>query len=153
MEQYRFSRESYADAVAHVRPLLVAHWQELATYEDVPLDPNYAVYQTADQQSQLAIYTVRLRETNELVGYAIYFIRGHHHYQSTLWAISDIILVKKEHRNLGVGNGLFDFLERDLQERGVKVVYTMAKLAHPELSMLLEARGHARNEIVHAKRL
>lgn len=152
MDNYRFGRETYAQAVVDIRPLLEEHHAELATYQDVPLDPDYRLYHAADRDGSLAIYTVRT-EANELVGYAIYFVRGHYHYQSTLWAISDIVLVRREHRNLGVGTGLFEFVERDLAERGVRVVYTIAKLAHPELSMLLEAMGHQRNEVIHAKRL
>lgn len=148
---YKFSRESYERAVDDVRPLLREHWQELATYEDVPLDPDFDSYRVVDAAGMLRVYTARL--DGALVGYAIFFVRPHHHYRSTLWAISDIILVRREHRNLGLGDGLFGFVERDLAADGVKVMYTMAKLAHPELSFLLESRGHVKNEVIHAKRL
>lgn len=148
---YQFARESYGEAVDDVRPLLREHWEELATYADVPLDPDFESYRAVDAAGMLRAYTARV--DGALVGYAIYFVRPHHHYRSTLWAISDIILIRRDHRNVGLGNGLFDFLENDLRACGVKAMYTMAKLAHPELSFLLESRGHAKNEVIHAKRL
>lgn len=151
MQPYDYARESYDQAVDAIRPLLQEHWRELATYEDVPLDPDFAVYRSLDRAGVLRIFTVRL--AGDLVGYAIYFVHPHYHYKSTPWAVSDIVLVRREHRSLGVGNGLFEFVERSLAAEGVRVVYTVAKLAHPELSFLLEARGHVRNEVIHARRL
>lgn len=152
MAQCRIVRESYVEAVGDVRPLFREHFEELATYQDVPLDPDFDLYRAGDDAGTLRIYTARTVDGG-LVGYAIYWVRGHPHYRSTLWAVSDIILVRKEYRNAGLGNSLFDFVEKSLADEGVEVIYTMAKLAHPELSFLLEARGHARNEIIHAKRL
>lgn len=149
---YKFAVETYDQVVDDIRPLLKAHWQELATYHDVPLDPDFEAYKTVDRAGSLRIFTVR-SEDNALVGYAIYFVRMHHHYKTTKWAISDIVLVAPEHRNVGLGHGLYDFLEDQLRAEGVQVIYTMAKLKHPELSMLLELRGHERNEVIHAKRL
>ena len=152
MAAYDYARETYAEAVGSIRPLLLEHWRELATYGDVPLDPDFEAYRVLDAAGVLRIFTVRI--ASDLVGYAIYFVRsGHVHYRSTPWAVSDIVLVRREHRNLGVGNGLFEFIERSLAEEGVRVISTMAKLAHPELSLLLEARGHARNEVIHVRRL
>ena len=70
-----------------------------------------------DAAGVLRIFTVRI--ASDLVGYAIYFARsGHVHYRSTPWAVSDIVLVRREHRNPGVGNGLFEFIERSLAEDG-----------------------------------
>lgn len=148
---YSFARESYAQAADAVRPLLEEHWRELATYSDVPLDPDWGLYQKAYEAGNLRIFTARLNGV--LVGYAVYFVRYHHHYASTLWAMSDVILVRKEHRSLGVGNSLFALVEESLREEGVGVIQTTAKLAHPELSVLLEMRGHARNEVTHTRRL
>jgi GNAT superfamily N-acetyltransferase len=154
---YKFAVETYAQVVDDIRPLLQEHWRELATYHDIPLDPNYPKYAAAQESGMLRIYTVRTDgragDNSRLVAYAIYFVSPHHHYQTTKWAISDIILVVTEHRGLKLGHGLFDFLEDALRAEGVEVMYTMAKLKHPELSMLLEMRGHERNEVIHAKRL
>jgi GNAT superfamily N-acetyltransferase len=150
---YKFAVETYDQVVDDIRPLLRDHWQELATYHDVPLDPDFDAYAAMEKAGRLRIFTVRGEGNQPLVGYAIYFVSPHHHYKMTKWAISDIILIVAEHRNLGLGHGLFDFLEDALRAEGVEVMYTMAKLKHPELSLLLELRGHEKNEVIHAKRL
>ena len=150
---YKFAVETYAQVVDDIRPLLQEHWRELATYHDIPLDPDFEAYRAMEKAGRLRIYTVRVEGNSRLVAYAIYFVSPHHHYQTTKWAVSDIILVVTEHRGLKLGHGLFDFLEDALRAEGVEVMYTMAKLKHPELSMLLEMRGHERNEVIHAKRL
>jgi len=151
MSDIHIAIEPYAAAVDEMRPIFVEHWQELALYPDIPLDPDYAVYEALDRLGQMAIYTVRSR--GEMVGYAVYFIRKHHHYRGHTWALSDIVLVRNGHRNFGVGTALFDFIEDDLRKRGVDVVHTMTKVASPELAMLLRARGHAEAELCFSLRL
>ena len=150
---YEFARESYATVVEDIKALLPAHWEELALYQDdIVLDPDFEIYEAIDKAGKLALYTVRT-EDKRLVGYAIYFIRNHHHYKTAVWAVSDIALVEKAHRSMGLGNGLFDFLEKDLKGCGVDVIHTMTKVGHPELRMLLQSRGHEATEINMSKRL
>lgn len=151
---YVFARERYDTVVSDIQPLLVEHWQELALYQDdIPLDPDYEIYSAMDKAGALALYTVRHGHNKRLVGYAIYFLRKHHHYKNHKWAVSDVVLVEKEHRNMGLGNGLFAFVEADLKASGVDVMVTMTKVAHPELAFLLESRGHGKAEVNYSKRL
>ena len=151
---YLFSRERYADAIEDVKPLLMAHWRELALFQnDIPLDPDFEVYQALDKAGALAAYMIRQETDRRLVGYGVYFLRKHHHYRQHMWAVSDIILVERSHRNAGVGNGLFDFMEPDLKAQGVAVMHTMTKVMHPELAALLQMRGHDKVEVSYAKRL
>lgn len=148
----QFQIETYAQVIEDIKPLLERHWQEIAVYDDIALSPDFEFYANADKLGMMAVYTARLN--GKLIGYAIYFIRkGHHHYQEAGWAVSDIILVLPEHRNTGVATGLFDLIESDLEARGISVMHTTAKTAHPQLSAFLEARGHAMIEKGHSKRL
>jgi len=151
MAEIKIAREKFADVIEEAKPLLVEHWTELSLYPDIPLDPDYEVYQALEKLDQMSIYTVRAR--GEMVGYAVYFTRRHHHYRSATWAMSDIILVRNGHRNLGVGTALFDFVEQDLRSQGVDVIHTMTKTAHPELAMLLRARKHQEAELCFSLRL
>jgi GNAT superfamily N-acetyltransferase len=151
---YAFARETYDQVIDEIKPLLVEHWRELALYqEDIPLDPDYEIYRAMDHKGALAIYTIRYGAERRLVGYAIYFLRNHHHYRGAKWATSDIVLVAQSHRNLGAGNGLFDYVEQDLRNQNVNVIHTMTKLEHPELAFLLESRGHQKVEVNYSKRL
>ncbi len=155
--QLAIQTETYAQVIEDIKPLLEKHWREIAVYDDIPLDPDYEFYRRAFDAGLAAIYTARL--DGVLIGYAIYFIRpgkaadGHHHYVGTGWAVSDIILVVPEHRNTGVATSLFDLIEADLKARGVAVMHTTAKTAHPQLGFFLEGRGHAMVEQGYSKRL
>jgi GNAT superfamily N-acetyltransferase len=136
----KIARESFASVIEEGKPFLQEHWEELATYSDIPLDPDYEAYEALDKQGLLWIYIVRLR--GEIVGYAPYFVRHHLHYRKHIFATNDIIIVRKPYRNYGIGTALFDFIEDDMRVQGVAVVHHSTKLTHPELAMLLKSRGH-----------
>jgi L-amino acid N-acyltransferase YncA len=151
LPDYKVAREDYFDVIEEGKTILPEHKQELALYDDIPLDPEYEVYESLARKGMLALYTVRVR--GEMVGYAVYFIRKHHHYKAFTWAISDIILVRKPYRQFGLGMALFAYIENDLRAQGVDVIHTMTKTAHPELAMLLQSRGHQHAETCFSKRL
>lgn len=147
-----YARETYDEAVRDIAPLLREHHLELALYqEDVPLDPDFSFYEAADKAGLTRIYTARIG--GRMVGYAIYVVRLHPHYRTHRWAICDIVFVHPDHRNLGVGNGLYDFIETDLRKGGPIVLHTTSKSGHPELGALLAMRGHALVELGYSKRL
>lgn len=144
-------RESWFDVVDELKPILFEHWGELALYSDIALDPEFELYETLQKNGMLAFYSVR--RGGELVGYAIFFIRKSPHYRTTLWAVSDIVLIRKPFRNFGVGTKLFDFIENDLRKQGVKVMHVMTKASHPELGQLMRKRGYMNSEINFSHRL
>ncbi len=149
---YVIARERVVDVLEEIKPILLEHWAELSLYSDIPLDPEYDVYEMLDKKGLLALYTIRT--AGVLVGYAVYFVRKHMHYRQHTWALSDIILVKKEHRNLGMGMKLFDTIESEMKSYwGVDVLHTMTKVMHPELAYLLESRGHQKAEVSYSLRL
>ena len=134
------ARETYTEAIDDVKPFLREHWEELSLYPDIPLDPEFEMYAALDRMGHLAAYTAR--SYGELVGYALYFVRRNPHYRNHIWAVSDVVLVRKAYRNAGLGMALYDFIEADLKAHGVAVMHTFTKILHPELAMLLQARGH-----------
>ena len=147
-----FSCETYDQVIGDITPLLAEHHKELGPYqEEMPFDPELGLYRKASDAGLARIYTARL--DTGLVGYAIYFIRPNPHYRSTGWAISDIIWVHPKHRNFGIGNGLYEFIEKDLKAQNVFVLHTTTKKNHPALGMLLESRGHVLVELGYQKRL
>ena len=151
LQRCHIARESYFDVIEEGKKFLHEHWEELSLYPDIPLEPEYEFYEVLAKNNLLAIYTVRVQ--GEMVGYAVYFIRKHYHYASTKWAFGDIILVRKPYRKFGLGTALFDFIENDLRSEGVAVINTETKIMHPELAMLLRARGHKEATLGFSKRL
>lgn len=147
-----YARESYAEVINDILPLLPEHHAELALYKDtVALDPDLDFYRAASGAGALRIYTGRF--DGKLIAYAIYLVRHHPHYKSHRWAVCDLVWVRPEHRNAGVGNGLYDMIERDLRRDGPIVIHTAAKKDHPELGFLLGMRGHALVEMGYSKLL
>ena len=133
-------------------PLLYDHWQELSSYPDVPLDPDWSWYDQMEAKQGLVIYTARL--DGDLVGYALFVGRNPHpHYKSAFWAMNDIIRISPDHRRKGIGRGLLDYAEADLKRRGVNFIQIRTKQKHPELAMMLEARGYEPDEVNYSRRL
>jgi len=138
-------------------PLLERHKQELATYQDIPLDPDWSWYDRAEQLGNLVIYTAR--QSNLLVGYALFVVISKHpHYKSIAWATNDILWTHPQVRGGGVGTGLADFFEADLKQRfltlstsGRGIIQARSKTRSPGLAKMLGARGYQSDEQGHTK--
>ena len=144
-----YAREPYAAVIDEIKPLLHEHWQEIATYQDIPLDPDYPAYEMAEQHGRLRIFTAR--RDGVLVGYGVLFV-GNLHYKSSRIATQDILFVLPEHRLGRVGFGLVRFLDAQLKAEGVQVVYQHVKLAHPALGRVLSHVGYEPVETIYARR-
>lgn len=144
-----YARETFDEVIDDIKPLLIEHWEELAAFPDIPLDPDYEFYRLANARDLIRIYTAR--KDGELIGYGIFIInRSNPHYMQIKMAISDIVLVRKEHRKSGVGMGLYDFIEADLPGF---IVSTNDKISHPALGELMKARGYQAVTTAWVKRL
>ena len=144
-----YQRESVADVLDEIKPLLARHWDEIATFKDLPLDPKYDAYLKADFAGLVRVYTAR-RE-GVLVGYGVFFI-GNMHYQSSKIATQDLLFLAPEHRGSSIGMRLIRFCDDMLESEGVQVIYQHVKAAH-DFGPLLERLGYETNEKLYAKRL
>ena len=68
--------ETLADVKDECSELIAAHWREIAVWQDIPLDPDWAAYEFFEKGGALVIYTVR-NDYNKLVGYAVFLMRKH----------------------------------------------------------------------------
>jgi GNAT superfamily N-acetyltransferase len=135
------SVQKYADVIEDIKPLLGAHHEELALYKDeIPLDPDYGLYQKLNEMGLIRAYTVRLG--GALIGYAIFSIVARHLHYAHRWAINDILWIHKDHRHFGIGSELCDVFEEDLRREGPIVIHIETKDHEPALAMLLRARGY-----------
>ena len=149
---YQFACEPLSPALEEASDLLQEHYEELATYKgDIPLDPDYNAYRKAAKFDMLRVFTARVE--GRLVGYAVFFVRPHHHYKSTKWAQMDIVLIDKQYRNAGLGSGLVTCIENTLKREGVHVIHWTTKVEHPVLGLLLESFGYKHVEQGYSKRL
>lgn len=148
-----FAIEKYNDVIGDIVPLFELHWKEIATYQDIPLEPDYGFYAKMSKEERLVCYTARNSE-GQLIGYSIFFLRkGHPHYKSHSWASNDIVWLHPDYRGFGVGKRFVAFWDEDLRARGFDVVKVDVKLEHPALGFLLEGCDYRPTERSYEKRL
>ena len=150
-----FRVESFVDVWPEIEKLMPLHYQEVSA--DVgrfgpKLDRQ--TYTVRQLSGSLLILTAR-RE-GELIGYAVWTIAPHLHYQdSGLMAYSDAYFVKKEFRNGATGYKLLLASEVILREKGVKKLFNFHKLHREDLnhSKLFDKLGYQLNEYQYIKYL
>ncbi len=141
--------ENYLSVIEEIKPLLREHWLEIANFKDsIPLDPDWAKYQAMEAAGMLVIIT--MRRGGKLVGYSIFMLLNHPHYQSTLFAMNDILyLVPAERRGL-TGIRLIKESERILMKMNVKKITWHLKPQH-DFSPILKRMGYMHEEICMGK--
>lgn len=140
--------ELFADTYDEARPMLEAHYRELALHHElIPYDPDVQQYLNLEACGMLHIVTVR--RDGVLVGYWSGFVKGHIHYKSTLMAFTDIYYVNPALR--GVTRAawvLFEEVKRSLRQRGCKRIIIPTK-THVDNSRFLEHIGGQEIERIH----
>jgi hypothetical protein len=146
----KFSEEIISEAILEeAKPLFAKHWEEIAHYKDIPLDPDYALYLKVQATGMIRAYSART-EDGTLIGYAIYFLKNHFHYKQTLYAQQDVLFFDPEQR--GKGMLFLMWCDEQLKKLGVKVVSHHVKVAH-DFSHALERIGYEKQDIILTKRL
>lgn len=139
---------------AGVEQLLARHFEEIAFYPDIVLEPDWEAYALLEGAGKLRIFTVRVR--GELVGYCVFLLMHNLHYKSSHQAKQDILFVLPEHRSGRIGAHLILFAERHLRTESppVQVVYQHSKAREDlDIGPLLERVGYELVDTIWAKRL
>lgn len=144
----KFAREQASDVVHEIKPLLEAHWREIAHFDDIPLEPDWQFYMAA---KTLRVFTAR--DDGRLVGYGIFFISPNRHYLSSIQAVQDILFISPEYRGRTVGPRLIAFCDEQLMLEGAQAVYHHVKPAKLDFGPLLLRMGYEFTDAVYAKRL
>ena len=143
-----YQRETVRGVLEEIKPLLERHWEEIATYKDMPLDPDYPAYLVAEDRDRVRVFTARV--DGVLVGYGVFFV-GNLHYKSSRIATQDILFVAPEYRGKMVGFRLIRFCDEQLRGEGIQVIYQHVKLAH-DFGPMLGRIGYQPVETIHARR-
>lgn len=145
----KFKSEKIADVLEEAKPLLLKHWEEIAHYKDIPFDPDYDQYIKLEELGTTRSFSART-EDGVLIGYAVFFVRPHIHYRSTLMAYQDIIFLDKAHR--GIGFFFIKFCDDSLRSEGIKVVLQHIK-AKFNWGPMIERMGYELQDLIYTKRL
>jgi hypothetical protein len=144
-----FQREPLEPGMWEAKPLLEAHWEEVAHFKDIPLNPDYGIYQQLEAMGVLRIYSMR-REDGSLSGYVVFLVKPNLHYQQSLQAFQDIVYVDPNERL----NGAFFLMwcDEQLKAEGVQVVCHRVKHA-VDFGPLLKRIGYESVETMWVRRL
>jgi len=144
-----FAVESFTENLTELKTILPLHYKELALDQgNVPLSPQYDVYENRENAGELTYITAR--KNGELIGYFIGFIAPGLHYSTCLTCIMDIFYIHPEHRGSNFGCELFGFVEKELLRRGVNRWFVGSKV-HLDASWFFEKLGFDRVEITYSK--
>lgn len=147
-----FARETIVEVLDEIKPLLEAHYHEIAHYPDIPLKPNYPRYYEAERVNGLRIFTVRLDQA--LIGYAIYFVSTSLQYSDSLQAHQHLLFVHPDYRKGSHGRRLIQFADEQLRAEGVQVVIQHTKArADLNIGPLLERMGYELMDHLYVRRL
>jgi len=145
------ARERFAEFIGEALPLMERHKRELSPYPDVPLGVAIERYCALDDAGILRVYTARI--DGKLVGYSVFFVQRHLHYESLLVGVQDVLWIAPEHRGGFLGARFVKFIDAQLAIEGVQVSVQHVKLKHPDLGRLLVMYGYEASETVYLKRL
>jgi hypothetical protein len=141
-----FKRETYAQCVEDIKPLLEDHWSEVEWgQEDIPLVPVYEAYEESEKHGLVEFYTMR-DEDFELKGYAVYWIHMHPHHGTTPFANNDMLYVVPEHRHTDT----VDFLKWIEAQLKTDVVTYNMKYKIPHITLMSDL-GMIPTETVYSK--
>lgn len=146
-----FSREPLTPTLAQeILPLLRAHYQEIAHFKDIPLDPDWKLYESAHDSGMLHVYTAR--KAGLLLGYAVFFVRPNPHYKTSRQAVQDILYLDPSLRSGFNGLRFIRWCDRQLRHDGVQAVYHHVKCAN-DFGPVLRRMGYQQVDMIFAKRL
>lgn len=140
--------------MAEVKPLLLAHWAEIAHYQDILLDPDWDAYRAVEAAGMLRIYTARTEGNPDaaLAGYCVFVVRKNLHYKQSLQASQDILFLHQGFRGHLFGYRFVKWCDHQLRAEGVQAVYQHVKAAH-NFGPMLERIGYRLVDLIYSRRL
>lgn len=144
-----FAITTIKEILEEAKPLLQKHWQEIAHYKDIPLDPDYDQYIKLEELGITRTFSARTKD-GVLIGYAVFFVRPHIHYRSCIMAHQDVIFIHPERR--GIGFFFIAFCDEALRKEGIQVVSQHMKSKF-SFGPMLERIGYELMDLVYVRRL
>ncbi len=144
-----YTKEKFEDYIEEVKPLLEAHYKEIAKHKDkINLNPDYDKYQILDDIDML--HSIVVREDGKVIAYYISFVNIHPHYKDHIFAVNDIVYVDPKHRSKGVAVNMIRYAEEDLKSLGVSVM-TVHMKEDKAFESLCKFVGMERTEFLYSK--
>ena len=145
----QYTKETYQTVRKEIEDLIVKHYEEIAlNKEHVPLVPDWQGYKNLEDKGLLAI--IGARDNGKLIGYSIFFIKNHIHYNKTLFANNDVLFLLPEYRKGRTGINLIRKSEDYLKALGVTKVLWHIKVNN-DFRLILHRMGYVDEDIMVGK--
>ncbi len=145
---YAFSRVPIATVADQLQVLAEREYEEVGQKDLDALNVDWNRYRELDDAGKLATFIAR--RDGALVGYAVFVVQTHIHYQDALVAANSAVYVVPEARVGRVALKLLRYAEIGLKAQGVKKVYYHVK-REKDFGRLLEHLGYMDAERMFAK--
>ena len=140
-----------SDWKAKASPLFQEHYEEIARNKEVmKLNVNWPLYEELDSKQALFVYLAM--QDNVCIGYSLNLITNHLHYADLMYALNDVLFVKKEFRGGRLGLQLIKVTEDHARSLGCKMLLWHAK-ENTALDKLLPKLKYGVQEIMYSKDL
>lgn len=145
-----FSRERLSSIYEEILPLFQAHYKEIAWNKDkIPLDINRERYFQMNEEGVLICFTGR-DSKRKLLAYSAFFISAHPHYNSTIFAVNDVVFVHPSVRGALNGDAMIDYCETELKALGAQVITWHIK-TYLDWSPLIKRKGYEPSDCIWQK--
>ena len=145
---YAFSRVPIGTVVDQLQRLAEREYDEVGQKDLDALNVDWARYRELDAAGKIATFIAR--RDRAIVGYAVFVVQTHIHYQDALVAANSAVYVAPEARAGRVVLKLLRYAEIGLKAQGVKKVYYHVK-REKDFGRLLEHLGYHDDERMFAK--
>ena len=145
---YAFSRVPIGTVVDQLQRLAEREYEEVGQKDLDALNVDWARYRELDAAGKIATFIARRERA--IVGYAVFVVQTHIHYQDALVAANSAVYVAPEARAGRVVLKLLRYAEIGLKAQGVKKVYYHVK-REKDFGRLLEHLGYQDAERMFAK--
>ena len=145
---YAFSRVPVGTVVDQLQRLAEREYEEVGQKDLDALNVDWARYRELDAAGKIATFIAR--RDRAIVGYAVFVVQTHIHYQDSLVAANSAVYVAPEARAGRVVLKLLRYAEIGLKAQGVKKVYYHVK-REKDFGRLLEHLGYHDAERMFAK--
>lgn len=143
-----FTTSKLADHISELKELSKLHYDEVAPYDDIPLNIHWERLLLLEHHGILKFYT--MEKSEKLVGYAIFTVSTSIEYQDSIQASLSNIFIHPDHR--GRGGRFISWCDEQLAKLNVQVVYHHVKSKN-DYGVLLKRLGYDIMNIEYSKRL
>jgi hypothetical protein len=111
-----FQKEEFHPFISEAKDLLKDHYNEIAQRTDIiKLDPDWKRYTKLYNANRLEVHTAR--EDGKLIGYSLWFLFYHIHYQHSFTATSDVLYLSPECRKGMAGIKFIKWTTEEIKKR------------------------------------